>query len=104
MMYYRNKFVVLDLTDAQINKICNCFFNGLNEYTQDKRGDIGAWVREASMTALQTLTMLLVKHKVAFLTETLITKITANIAQQAVERIDRTRALAGRIFYNFVHK
>lgn len=93
----------LVFTNQQINKVCTCFLNGLHEYTQDKRGDIGAWVRESSMTALQTLITLLAKRNTDLLTPSLVSKIAANIVQQAVEKIDRTRALAGRIFYSFIH-
>lgn len=95
---------ISELTSKQINDLYRCFFEGLQEYTQDNRGDIGAWVREASMNGLQVLTMLLAKHNVTFLSPTLLATILANIAQQAVEKIDRTRAMAGKIFYNFVHK
>lgn len=36
-------------------RIYNTFFTGLKDYTQDKRGDIGAWVREACVAGLQVL-------------------------------------------------
>lgn len=32
-----------------LDKIFNCLLCGMDEYTIDDRGDIGAWVREASM-------------------------------------------------------
>lgn len=85
-------------------KIYDCFLNGLKEYTLDNRGDIGAWVREASMSGLETITLLLNTSKPQFLTQNLVTRIITNIGQQAVEKIDRTRALAGRIFYNLIHR
>lgn len=87
-----------------LTKIYDSFLNGLKEYTLDNRGDIGAWVREASMAGLETLTLLLRTHKIEFLTPDLVRKIIAGIGQQAVEKIDRTRALAGRIFYNLIHR
>ncbi|KAK4882052.1 hypothetical protein RN001_005371 [Aquatica leii] len=92
-----------DFTEKFINTIYDSLLNGLTEYTQDNRGDIGAWVREASMTALQTLTLLLARHKPDVLVQELVTKVTAGIAQQAVEKIDRTRALAGKIFFSFIY-
>lgn len=87
-----------------LTKIYDSFLNGLKEYTLDNRGDIGAWVREASMSGLETLTSLLKIKKPQFLTIVLVTKIISGIGQQAVEKIDRTRALAGRIFYNLIHR
>ena len=80
------------------------FLGGLKDYTQDKRGDVGAWVREAAMIGLQTLTFKVVEKKSDLLDGVLVSKIVAGVAQQAVERIDRTRALAGRIFYSFLHQ
>lgn len=85
-------------------KIYHTFLDGLRDYTQDKRGDIGAWMREASMIGLQTLTVLIVMKKPILLTENLITKILCGVSQQAVEKIDRTRALAGKVFYNLIYK
>lgn len=40
------------------NKIIECLFRGLEEYTIDDRGDIGAWVREAAMNGKITQTIL----------------------------------------------
>lgn len=89
---------------GQIIQIYHCFLIGLTEYTQDNRGDIGAWVREASMLGLQTLTLLLTKHHPETLTEEIILKVSTGIVQQSVEKIDRTRALAGKVFYNLLYK
>ncbi|KAK5650202.1 hypothetical protein RI129_001231 [Pyrocoelia pectoralis] len=96
-------YIQTDFLEEYLNNIYTTFLNGLSEYTQDNRGDIGAWVREASMSGLQTLTLLLAKYKSNVLTSELVTKIMSGIAQQAVEKIDRTRALAGKIFYSFIH-
>lgn len=103
-MQRRVNACVLDLTDEMLNRICDSLLNGLKEYTLDNRGDIGAWVREASMTGLETLAFLINAHKPEFLGPVLVTRIVTGIAQQAVEKIDRTRALAGRIFYNLIHR
>ncbi|XP_022919826.2 tubulin-specific chaperone D [Onthophagus taurus] len=83
-----------------VTQIFECFLLGLNEYTQDNRGDIGAWVREASMMGLETLTLL---SKNDYLTPDLVSKILTGIAQQSVEKIDRTRALAAQIFYRLIY-
>ncbi|XP_069674548.1 tubulin-specific chaperone D [Periplaneta americana] len=88
---------------THIEQIYCCFLEGLTEYTMDSRGDIGAWVREASMTGLQVLTVQVLKSDPSLLGPELVTKIMVGIAQQAVEKIDRTRAHAGKIFSSLLH-
>lgn len=76
-----------------------CFLTGLEEYTSDNRGDIGAWVREASMKGLYQLVTVC---PVQLLSEELVMRIMRGLAQQAVEKIDRTRGLAGKLFCQLV--
>jgi hypothetical protein len=98
----------LGLSKAEIWKpflddLYNCFFNGLVDYTNDNRGDIGSWVREAAISAIFTLTNLVYEAGyLDVLTEDLMTKIVGGISQQAVERIDRTRAKAGSTVYSLI--
>lgn len=94
----------LVFSHGQIIQIYHCLLIGLTEYTQDNRGDIGAWVREASMIGLQTLTLLLATHNPDALSEDIVLKVSVGVVQQAVEKIDRTRALAGKVFYNLLYK
>lgn len=101
MLYF---VFIADLSNDMLQNIYDAFLTGLKEYTQDNRGDIGAWMRESSMTSLQTITLLLNKLHPEFLTPELLTRVMTGIAQQAVEKIDRTRALAGKIFYSLVHR
>lgn len=91
-------------TDEHILQIFEALLICMKEYTQDNRGDIGAWVREAAMIGLQTLTMKLSESRVHLLTEDLVEKIVVNISQQTVEKIDRTRSLAGKSFYKIMHR
>ncbi|XP_014222529.1 tubulin-specific chaperone D [Trichogramma pretiosum] len=87
-----------------VSDLYKCLFNGLKDYTNDSRGDIGSWVREATITAIFNLTNLV--HEAGYndiLTENLMTKVIGGIAQQAVERIDRTRAKAGTSFNSLIH-
>lgn len=41
---------VIDGVESVVGQIIEAFLDCLSEYTTDLRGDIGAWVREASMT------------------------------------------------------
>ncbi|GLG98265.1 Tubulin-specific chaperone D [Gryllus bimaculatus] len=88
---------------SHLDVLFDCFFSSLMEYTLDSRGDIGAWVREAAMSALQTLTLLVLKADPSLLKPDLVKRIVASVSQQAVERIDRTRAHAGNVFCSLIH-
>ncbi|XP_050312705.1 tubulin-specific chaperone D [Anthonomus grandis grandis] len=92
-----------DFHENYIAQFYSTLFEGLKDYSEDKRGDIGAWVREACVTGLQVLTLLLTEKMPQILTSELMNKILSNVAQQAVEKIDRTRALAGKVFFSFIY-
>lgn len=94
----------VDVLNRNVPKIFESFFTGLTEYTQDNRGDIGAWVREAAMQGIQALTLLLCRLNPSLLDKNTMTRIVAGLVQQAVEKIDRTRALAGRVFSSIIHR
>ncbi|XP_045447141.1 tubulin-specific chaperone D [Melitaea cinxia] len=70
----------------------------LSEYTVDMRGDIGAWVREASMTGLLALCRQCARSAPHLNAADGTLATLRGVAQQAVEKIDRTRAHAGRVF------
>lgn len=87
-----------------VNQLYDCYLLALKEYTTDSRGDIGAWVREAAMTAVNVLTNLVSQANLSgMLTESLMASVIGGVAQQAVERIDRIRSQAGAIFNSLIH-
>lgn len=92
-----------EFTTSHIFKMFFKFLGGLKDYTQDKRGDIGAWVREACLSGFQTLICLCKEHFPEILAPDLMSMIMPSIAQQALEKIDRTRALAGKTFYSILY-
>lgn len=92
--------VFLSLTD----KFLECYLVGCQEYTIESRGDIGAWVREASMSGLQSVLVNLASIKPELIKETHVARAMKALAQQSVERIERTRAHAGKIFFSLLHK
>lgn len=87
--------------EQHLDRVFKCFLTGLEEYTLDNRGDIGAWVREASMAGLA---FLLKSCPAELLKPEIVKKVMQGLAQQAVEKIDRTRGLAGRLFCGIVHQ
>jgi tubulin-specific chaperone D len=97
-------FRALDLSEKVLMKMFDCFLTGLNDYSIDSKGDSGSKVREVSIEALESLLTLCAKHGLSRITgdERLVAKVFAGVAQQAVERIDRTRSIAGRTFANLL--
>lgn len=93
--------MILKEDEKAIDTIFHSLFLALNEYTVDNRGDIGAWVREASMNALYKLTIT-IPHEL--LDEAKVHAVVCGLLQQAVEKIDRTRALAGKLFCKIIYK
>jgi hypothetical protein len=83
-----------------------CFLSGLDDYSLDRRGDIGAWVREACMNALVSVTLFIARHEDAntraLIPEVGIREMMPRLAQQAVEKIDRTRGLAAKLFASVI--
>lgn len=87
-----------------VNMIFQTFLTAMDDYTVDKRrGDIGAWVREASMQGMYSVTSLIASTEPSLLTDNLVKKVTCSIAQQACEKIDRTRTLAAQLFVQLIH-
>ncbi|XP_057310361.1 tubulin-specific chaperone D-like [Hydractinia symbiolongicarpus] len=97
------KTVGVTYEKLKIQDMYDCFFDGLKDYTMDSRGDVGAWVREASMTALVELTYMLVEEKTEHFTPDICEKIMCCLVQQASEKIDRTRVQAGKLLLQFIH-
>jgi hypothetical protein len=101
----KEDFVSFHLSSDLIMQMFECFFHGLNDYSIDSKGDSGSKVRGVSMQAVENLTELVSKHNLSEFTnnEQLIIRIFAGIMQQAVERIDRTRSMAGKTFMNLLY-
>lgn len=89
------------LDTISLEKVFNCLLIALQEYTIDNRGDIGAWVREAAMVALFKLATTCPNE---LLKPEWVHAITTGLLQQAVEKIDRTRALAGKLFCRLIQR
>lgn len=71
--------------------------NGLKDYTNDERGDVGSWVRSSSLKSLATLVefcILLPNRIPRYLPKTQIDEILAGILKQTLESIDSLRELA----------
>merc|ERR1719427_1611935 len=70
----------------------------MEDYTVDRRGDTGAWVREAAMTGLVSLSLAILGTGVKNVKPSIIAQVMPCLAQQATEKIARTRGHAGKVF------
>ena len=82
------------VTEQNASKIFDALIKGTNDYAVDKRGDVGSWVREASMASLERW-FTLVSPTPLFTVE-MATSLMCSLLKQAVEKIDRVRDNACR--------
>lgn len=78
--------------------------HGLNDYAIDSKGDSGSKVREASLESLEFFLTLCAKNKDDIVkNQDYMVKALGGVIQQSVERIDRTRNIAGRTLAKLLH-
>ena len=75
-----------------VTSILDCLFSCSEDYSTDKRGDVGSWVRGASMQSILSIC----KTKVS-ISEDYWRGVVGVLLRQIVEKIDRLRQIAGDI-------
>lgn len=93
---------------ASFIKIMEALTRGMRDYTRDERGDIGSWVREASMTSAGCILELLLDEVVSSsdaqrrneVDEAILSSF-QGVMEQCCCRIDRTREVAGSCLQKF---
>ncbi|XP_037090362.1 tubulin-specific chaperone D-like [Pollicipes pollicipes] len=88
---------------ANVEEIYECLLRGLEDYTSDNRGDVGAWIREAAIAGLQRVTLLISGEAPGLLSADMVGRTMTGLSQQAVEKIDRTRCVAGAALSALLH-
>jgi hypothetical protein len=73
-------------------------FRGLDDYSVDKRGDVGSWVRAAAMSSIENICA----H--VELPEELWLQVVQRLIQQLCEKIDKVRQVAGVLLEGLVSK
>lgn len=86
------------LCKGTVSQVYRVLQGCLSDYTTDSRGDVGAWVREAAMTSLRDLTLLLARDQPQLMEAHICEQVMCCLAQQASEKIDRLRAHAACVF------
>ena len=108
----------MDLFLVIKNEVMGTLFRALDDYTVDKRGDVGSWVREAAMKGLERCTYVLCERDSSGIPSIdssesgptspifdpdLATHLIGNVAKQAVEKIDKIREDASRRLQRLLH-
>ncbi|RCI04360.1 hypothetical protein CU098_011555 [Rhizopus stolonifer] len=87
-----------------ISSLKNC----LTDYSTDQRGDVGSWVRIATMDIIDFLLPCVSKldrsdeSNEQYLTQEITASFVSALLKQSVERIDKVRACAGKVLYNII--
>ncbi|NWV07754.1 TBCD protein, partial [Ptilonorhynchus violaceus] len=95
----REEYVCRD----NVDEIYGTLLTGVTDYTTDSRGDVGGWVREAAMSSLMEVTLLLVQNEAELINANICKQIMCWLAQQSAEKIDKFRAHAGSVFLTLLH-
>lgn len=88
------------ITPTVAQSILSALILGLTDYTTDQRGDVGSWVRMASIRGIVDIVILLFDlaknlHPLdAWLPPTVLQTAIAGILRQAAERLDNVRLVA----------
>ena len=85
------------LSKDLVPHVFDCFLLSLEDYTLDRRGDTGAWVREAAMAGVEAVCLALLSSGPANIQPSLVSQIMPFLVQQANEKIARTRGQAGKV-------
>jgi len=86
------------LNQELVPHVYDCFMIALEDYTVDRRGDTGAWVREAAMSGVESLSLALLSAGSDKVKASIVAQVMPCLAQQATEKIARTRGHAGKVF------
>ncbi|XP_077385116.1 tubulin-specific chaperone D isoform X1 [Festucalex cinctus] len=91
------------LCSENIADVYGVLLDSMDDYTTDSRGDVGAWVREAAMTSLKDVTILVTRTAPEILDPDQVKCMMCRLARQSAEKIDHYRAHAGIIFTELLH-
>ncbi|KAG0211199.1 hypothetical protein BGX28_008379 [Mortierella sp. GBA30] len=91
--------------------ILKMYFTGLQDYSIDHRGDVGSWIREASMQGLEVMIPIVAQldykaqqeHQLRYLSDRDHAQVMAQLLQQSVEKIDRIRGCAATVMIKILY-
>ncbi|CAH7670598.1 armadillo-type protein [Phakopsora pachyrhizi] len=104
MLLIAFKFVAC--SQEQFSKVLSILIDGLSYYTNGQRGDVGSWVRVASMSGLVELIEFSIKvpsRASKFLSQDLLKNVISGLLKQVLDFIDTPRETAWRKISKVVH-
>jgi hypothetical protein len=98
MFLTANKLLVSPL---EFRRIYATVLTGFGDYTVDPRGDVGSWVRMATLRAITSISQVIFRHRSRlepfddYIPPNLWHKAIGKMLKQGVERLDSVRVIAG---------
>uniref|UniRef100_H2YAQ7 Tubulin-specific chaperone D n=1 Tax=Ciona savignyi TaxID=51511 RepID=H2YAQ7_CIOSA len=86
-----------------IRLIYDAIFLALNDYTRDRRGDVGSIVRLAAVKSLQSITELIATKQSQLLSPEIMLKVMCCVLQQACEKIHKVRDVAAATLLSLLY-
>ncbi|KAJ3354846.1 hypothetical protein HDU83_004519 [Entophlyctis luteolus] len=86
-------------SEELVSKSIEALFFGMEDYSADSRGDVGAWIREACFRAWPIILPLLFsacqRDGVRYMVPAINARVVKQLVRHSVEKIDRVRETAG---------
>ncbi|KAJ4458134.1 hypothetical protein PAPYR_6255 [Paratrimastix pyriformis] len=96
-------FIIIGLTDEQVHVVLATLLKACQDYATDSRGDVGGWVREASLKALLDVTrQVAADGRTDLLSEQECTACVASFLQQGTEKLDRLRRVSLSLLFELL--
>ncbi|CAG0892864.1 unnamed protein product [Cyprideis torosa] len=95
----------VSMNQQDIDRVFDVLFTAAQDYTTEKRGDVGAWVREAAMESMIKVVEALeaVGRDSEVISTEVVLQMAGVMAQLSCERIEKTRTLAANSFVKLLY-
>ncbi|XP_078610287.1 tubulin-specific chaperone D-like [Branchiostoma floridae x Branchiostoma japonicum] len=91
------------ICEDNINSVYDTFLQAMEDYTTDRRGDVGTWVREAAVVGLAEITSQALQVDASLIQQEYYEKTIFSVLHQAGEKIDRARVVAGETLLRLLY-
>lgn len=81
------------ISNVLLDRIINCYFEAMNNYSSDNRGDIGKVVREVAMENIISIFRMIQNIDTTLLNPDWVSTAMCSFMKQANEKIDKTRII-----------